>query len=106
MRVAFIGGTRFVWPAAVAHLLDAGHDRAVCHTRGHPTPAVGRVEPLHAARDELLAPDGPVEQWRPDVLVDTFPGGASAAKGRALAQCALRAQAGQVVAVSSMDVYQ
>jgi nucleoside-diphosphate-sugar epimerase len=105
VRVAFIGGTRFVGPAAVRHLLTAGHEVAVCHTGAHETPNVGRVEHLHAGRGELLATDGPVERWRPDALVDTFAGGASAAKGHELAACAARAGAGQVVAISSMDVY-
>ena len=105
MRVAFIGGTRFVGPAAVRQLLSAGHTVAICHTGAHETPTVGRVDHLHGSRDELLAPDGPVERWRPEALVDTFAGGASALKGRALAQCAIRAEAGHVVAVSSMDVY-
>lgn len=105
MRVAFIGGTRFVGPAAVHHLLAAGHEVAVCHTGAHETPAVGAVEHLHAPRDELLAPGGPVERWRPAALIDTFPGGASAKKARALAACARRGEAGHVVAVSSMDVY-
>jgi nucleoside-diphosphate-sugar epimerase len=105
VRVAFIGGTRFVGPAAVRQLLSAGHEVAICHTGAHETPTVGRVEHLHGSRDELLAPDGPVERWRPEALVDTFAGGASALKGRALAQCALRAEAGHVVAISSMDVY-
>jgi nucleoside-diphosphate-sugar epimerase len=105
VRVAFIGGTRFVGPAAIRHLLAAGHEVAVCHTGAHETPTVGRVDHLHGDRDELLAPDGPIERWRPDALVDTFPGGASAAKGRALGACAARAEAKHVVAISSMDVY-
>jgi nucleoside-diphosphate-sugar epimerase len=46
-----------------------------------------------------------VERWRPDALVDTFAGAATAAKARALAGCAQRSGAGHVVAISSLDVY-
>ena len=42
---------------------------------------------------------------RPDAVVDTFAGGATAAKARQLGELAGRARAGRIVAVSSMDVY-
>jgi nucleoside-diphosphate-sugar epimerase len=47
-----------------------------------------------------------VQRWRPDVLVDTFAGGATKTKGeqlKALAECA---GARHLIVVSSMDVYQ
>jgi nucleoside-diphosphate-sugar epimerase len=106
MRVAFIGGTRFVGPAAVARLRDAGHEVAIAHSGVHEHPAVEHFEHLHGTRDELLATGGPVEAWRPEALVDTFAGGASAAKALALAACAARSGASHVVAISSVDVYQ
>jgi nucleoside-diphosphate-sugar epimerase len=106
MRVAFVGGTRFVGPVAVRHLREAGHEVAVAHTGAHEHDGVADVEHLHGTRDELLAPGGAVEAWRPDAIVDTFPGGATAEKARALAECARRSAVGHIVAVSSMDVYQ
>jgi nucleoside-diphosphate-sugar epimerase len=106
VRVAFIGGTRFVGPVSVGLLLEAGHDVAVGHSGVHEPPGgLGEADHLHASRDELLAPGGPVERWEPDALVDTFAGGASAEKGRDLARCAARCGAGHVVAISSLDVY-
>jgi nucleoside-diphosphate-sugar epimerase len=105
MRVLVIGGTRFLGPAAVKRLLAAGHEVAIAHSGEHEDQAVAAVEHLHGDRGELLAAEGPVDGWRPEVLVDNFPGGATAAKGTELATCAARTGA-HVVAVSSMDVYQ
>lgn len=78
---------------------------AIAHTGAHEIDVDG-VEHLHGTRDELLGEGGGVEAWRPDALVDTFPGGATAWKAEQLAACATRAGTGQIVAVSSMDVYQ
>lgn len=105
MRVVVIGGTKFVGPATVARLVSAGHPVAVAHSGAHEHPAVGAIEHLHGDRAMLLGVDGPIDGWRPDVLVDTFPGGATAGKGLELGDCAARNDA-RPVAVSSMDVYQ
>jgi nucleoside-diphosphate-sugar epimerase len=105
VRVVVIGGTKFVGPAAVGRLLAAGHEVAVAHSGAHEHPAVETAEHLHGERDDLLAPGGAIDGWHPEVIVDTFPGGATAAKGEALAACAARTGA-QVVAISSVDVYQ
>ena len=106
MRVAFIGGTNLVGPVAVRLLAEAGHDVAVAHSGEHEPPdGLPEAEHLHASRNELLAGDGPVERWRPSAFVDTFAGGASAAKGHALVRCAERCGADRIVAISSLDVY-
>jgi nucleoside-diphosphate-sugar epimerase len=105
MRVLLVGGTGPVGQASVPHLLGDGHDVAVAHTGTHELPELARVEHLHGDRAALLAAGGPVERWRPDALVDTFAGGATAAKAIELGQLAQRCRATQIVAVSSMDVY-
>ncbi|MBS1845791.1 MAG: hypothetical protein JST53_15345 [Actinobacteria bacterium] len=105
MKVVVIGGTKFVGPAAVARLVAGGHEVAVAHSGAHEHPAVGAVKHLHGDRDGLLSPDGHIDSWRPDAIVDTFPGGASAKKGEQLASCAAQPGA-HVVAISSVDVYQ
>ncbi|MEA2467848.1 MAG: hypothetical protein QOJ57_1974 [Thermoleophilaceae bacterium] len=105
MRVAVIGGTRFVGPVSVRLLLEAGHELAVAHSGKHEADGLEAAEHLHGPRGDLLAADGPVERWRPDALVDTFAGGASAEKGRELAACATASGARQIVAISSLDVY-
>jgi nucleoside-diphosphate-sugar epimerase len=102
LRVAFVGGTRFVGPVAVRLLLEAGHEVAVAHSGAHEAAGLEHVEHLHGSRADLLAPGGPVERWRADALVDTFAGGASAQKASELLTCG----AGRVVAISSLDVYQ
>lgn len=106
VRVVFIGGTNFLGPVAVRSLVAAGHEVAVAHTGAHEADLPDSVEHLHASRSGLLAPDGRVDQWTPEVLVDTFPGGATAAKAKQLGACAERVAARQIVAISSVDVYQ
>jgi nucleoside-diphosphate-sugar epimerase len=105
MRIVVIGGTKFVGPAAVGRLLAAGHEVAVAHSGAHEHPAVEAAEHLHGERGALLGAGGAIETWLPEVLIDTFPGGATAAKGEELADCATRTGA-RVVAISSVDVYQ
>lgn len=105
MRVAFVGGTRFVGPAAVRLLLEAGHEVAVAHSGEHEAAGLAAAEHLHGPRADLLAPGGLVERWTPHALVDTFAGGASAQKAGALVSCAERCGAEQVIGISSMDVY-
>jgi nucleoside-diphosphate-sugar epimerase len=105
VRVVLIGGTGPVGQSATPHLLAGGHELAVAHSGAHEPPGVVDVEHLHGDRAELLAEGGPVERWQPDVLVDTFAGGATAAKARLLGDLAARNGVRQIVAVSSMDVY-
>ena len=100
MRVIVIGGTKFVGPAAVGRLLAAGHEVAVAHSGAHEHPEVEAAEHLHGERGALLGADGATEGWRPEVLIDSFPGGATPAKGAELAACAARTEA-RVVAISS-----
>ena len=105
MRVILIGGTGPVGQSALPHLLAAGHSVAVAHSGAHEPPDLPDVEHLHGERDELLAAGGPVDRWKPEALVDTFAGGATADKARGLGQLAERCRAHRIVAVSSMDVY-
>jgi nucleoside-diphosphate-sugar epimerase len=105
MRVAFIGGTHYLGPVAVPLLLQASQEVVVAHSGTHEHPSVADVEHLHGSRDELFTEGGLIERWSPDVLVDTFAGGATAEKSRALIACAHRCGAAHIVAVSSMDVY-
>jgi len=106
VRIAFVGGTGFVGSAAVPVALDASHDVVVAHSGIHELVdgLSAQVEHIHGNREELLAPDGPVQRARPEVIVDTFRG-ATAAKADQLAACA-RACGARIVAVSSCDVYQ
>jgi predicted dinucleotide-binding enzyme len=55
MRIAFVGGTNFVGPAAVQSLVRAGHEVAVAHSGAYEHPTLSAREHLHGSRDELLA---------------------------------------------------
>ncbi|MXZ85052.1 MAG: NAD-dependent epimerase/dehydratase family protein [Acidimicrobiia bacterium] len=108
-RVAVVGGTRFIGVAAVRELLGAGHEVLVAHRGEHelgPDPALDPVEHCHGDRDTLLTKDGPVERFEPELIIDTFGGGASATKGEQLVGAATRCGAERLVVVSSCDVYQ
>lgn len=105
MRVLFIGGTGPVGQAAVPHLLAAGHDVVLAHTGAHEPPALAALQHVHGERAALLAPGGPAERTRPEVIVDTFAGGASEEKSRAVSALAERTGTAQLVVTSSMDVY-
>jgi len=85
MRVIFLGGTGPVGQAGIPHLLAAGHEVAVAHTGAHEPETLGSLEHLHGQRELLLAPAGAVERWRPDAIIDTFAGGATADKAREVA---------------------
>ena len=105
MRILFMGGTGPVGQAAVPYLLSAGHDLVLAHSGAHEPPALAGLEHLHGDRNALLAPGGPAERARPDAIVDTFAGGASAEKARAVSALAQRTGAGHLVVTSSIDVY-
>jgi nucleoside-diphosphate-sugar epimerase len=105
VRIVLVGGTGPVGRATTPHLLAAGHDVAVAHSGDHEPPGAADVEHLHGGRDALLASDGAVARWRPEVLVDTFAGGATSAKARLLGDVAEGCGAARIVAVSSLDVY-
>ena len=109
MRIAIVGGTRFVGVAAVRELVNAGLRVLVAHRGKHELAsdaAFDAVERCHGDRDDLLAEGGPVELFGPEVMIDTFGGGASAAKGEQLVAAASRCGVDRLVAVSSCDVYQ
>jgi nucleoside-diphosphate-sugar epimerase len=105
MRVLLVGGTGPVGQSALRPLLAAGHTVAVAHSGVHEPCGLPDVEHLHGARETLLAAGGPAERWSPEALVDTFAGGATAAKARELGRVAERCGAKRIVAVSSIDVY-
>jgi nucleoside-diphosphate-sugar epimerase len=102
VRVAFFGGTGPVGTSTVPRLLAAGHAVLVAHSGGHEPVEVAEAEHVHGDRAEVIPQ---VERWKPDVLIDTFAGGATAAKARELGDLAARSGVRRVVAISSMDVY-
>jgi nucleoside-diphosphate-sugar epimerase len=101
-----MGGTFYLGPVAVRHLVEAGHTVVVAHSGQHEHPDVQDVEHIHASRQELLTRGGPVERWRPDAVIDTFGEGATAEKAAQVGDFLQRSEAHHVVAISSVDVYQ
>lgn len=74
----------------------------VAHSGTHELPAGVAARHLHGDRDSLLAPDGPIAELRPDVLVDTRTKAGNAA---ALLACAQAGGTRRLIVVSSTDVY-
>lgn len=104
MRVAVLGGTRFIGLAVVEDLVGAGHEVLVVH-RGEHEPAeavLAEVGHLHANRRELAGePAGALAAFAPDALVDLC------AMTGPDAEAVLAAVAGEprLVVASSQDVY-
>jgi len=70
VRVAVIGGTRFVGRAIVEELVERGDDVLVVH-RGETEPAdLPPVAHAHADRSRFADVAGDVARFRPDVVVD------------------------------------
>jgi nucleoside-diphosphate-sugar epimerase len=101
LRIAVLGGTRFIGRAIVEELIAAGHDVLVVH-RGHLEPDdMAPTLHLHCDRSDLIAHRAELAALEPDAAVDCR------ALTRADAETALAAlPAGiRLVVISSMDVY-
>ena len=110
MRVLFLGGTRFVGAHAARAVVRAGHTVAVAHSGRHEGSLPATVLHLHGPRQHLVRQSGEVDDFVPDVIVDTFSAGGdertTADKAANLLACAERNRSRRVVAISSCDVYQ
>ena len=100
MRVAVLGGTRFIGRAIVEELATGGHEVLVIHR--------GRLEPddmppvrhLHCERGELAAHRNAIESFGPEAAIDCR------ALTREDAETALRAfDSPRWIVISSIDVY-
>ena len=98
MRVAIVGGTRFIGLAVTTAIHRAGHDVLVIH-RGVTEPAeLPGVEHLHTDRHTL---GNQLRTWEPDAVIDTYAmTGVDAAAVLAAVPSGVR-----LVAISSVDVY-
>jgi UDP-glucose 4-epimerase len=101
VRIAVLGGTRFIGRAITEELAANGHELLVVH-RGRSEPeGLPAVDHLHIDRDELESARERLAEFRPDAAVDTY------ALSREDAEAALAAvPAGlAMVVLSSVDVY-
>lgn len=60
MRLLFVGGTGPVGVAACRAATERGHHVIVAHTGAHELPNDIDAEHFHGAREERLAPNGPI----------------------------------------------
>lgn len=99
MRIALLGGTRFIGRAIAIELAAAGHELCLIH-RGQTEPAdLPAARHVHMDRSDGGLRDA-IDGFRADALVDCF------ALGRADADAALAAAPrGRLLVLSSMDVY-
>jgi nucleoside-diphosphate-sugar epimerase len=101
MRVAFVGGTRFIGHAAATVAHARGHRVAVLH-RGTTPNELPFAEEFRVDRDNPSALSLALAKAKPDVVVDTRAMTKSQAETTALALKILRVPA---VVLSSQDVY-
>ncbi len=101
MRLAFVGGTRFIGHAAAAWAVSRGHDVSVLHRGRHPCEVPG-------ARDVIVDRGDPsalclaLARLAPDAIVDTRAMTRADAEVTALAS---KVTGAPVVVLSSQDVY-
>jgi nucleoside-diphosphate-sugar epimerase len=99
MRVALIGGTRFIGRAILRELTENGHDVLLVH-RGNTEPDdLPKAEHLHVDRNELGTKKDEIAAFRPDVVCDNI------AISRADAETVVGTIEARYVVISSMDVY-
>lgn len=100
MRVAVLGGTRFIGPAIIDELRARSHDVSVLH-KGNVDVHREDVHDVHVDRHDAAALAAAFDAAEPDVLIDTC------AYTRDDAELAIAAQPAGVrlVVLSSMDVY-
>jgi len=101
VRIAVLGGTRFIGRATVDELADSGHELLLIH-RGETEPdGLPDAEHLHTDRSDLERHADAIAAFRPDAALDCR------ALTRADAETALRAfpRGIRLVVLSSIDVY-
>jgi nucleoside-diphosphate-sugar epimerase len=101
MRIAILGGTRFIGRAVLEQLAGEGHSLLVIHRGEHEPPGLVDAEHAHVDRDDGTALAAALKPFDPEALVDISGMNATAA------DAALGAvdPSVKLVAISSGDVY-
>jgi UDP-glucose 4-epimerase len=101
LRIAVIGGTRFIGRAAVEELAAAGHELLIVHRGATEPEGMPKTRHLHVDRAELPDHKAELAAFRPDAALDCR------ALTRADAENVVAAMPAtvRIVVVSSMDVY-
>lgn len=101
MRVLLIGGTRFIGPALVEHLLAYGHDVALVHRGRTERDDMPAVPHQHADRADFAKLRAVVDAAHPDAVVDLL----ANQRGDAEGLVAAVPTGLPLVVLSSQDVY-
>jgi nucleoside-diphosphate-sugar epimerase len=102
VKVLVIGGTRFIGPAVVKRLLEAGWEVCLFHRGQTKAELPQGVEEILGDRREFRASARALGKVRPDIVLDMIPRDERDAEG---VMETFRGVARRVVAVSSQDVY-
>jgi nucleoside-diphosphate-sugar epimerase len=101
VRIAVLGGTRFIGRAAVEELHAAGHEILVIH-RGHLEPDdLPPVKHLHCERADLVHHRGELDAFGPEAAIDCR----ALTRRDAEASLAALASVARWIVISSVDVY-
>ena len=101
MRILIIGGTRFIGPHVVRHLVAAGHEVTLFH-RGETKIDLAGINQFYGDRRALSSFASEFKAVGPDVVLDMFP--YTEEDARSLMRV-FKGIARRVVAISSADVY-
>ncbi|MCA9704428.1 MAG: NAD-dependent epimerase/dehydratase family protein [Myxococcales bacterium] len=102
MRLLVIGGTSFMGPFVVQHLVDAGHEVAVFHRGTTIARLPTGVGAFRGDRKQLQAHAGALRDFRPDVVIDMI---LFTEQDACCAIETFRGVADRMVVPSSIDVY-
>lgn len=101
MRIAFVGGTRFIGHASARRAIARGHDVLVLHRGEHPC-EVARARSVCVDRSDADALVRALGAIHPDVVVDTR---ALTKRDAEIVAAAIRSLGAATVVLSSQDVY-
>jgi len=102
MKILVLGGTQFIGPCLVEHLVARGHEVAVFHRGQTQAPLPPAVRHLLGDRRRLAEHAAGLRRFAPDVVVDMI--ALTEEDARSLL-ATFRGSAGRLVVLSSGDVY-
>jgi len=102
MNILIIGGTRFIGPYVVRHLVDAGHEATVFHRGQTEADLPPVVNHLYGERRDLPAFQHEFKELAPQVVLDMI---AFTEQDAADLMSTFKRLAERVVVISSADVY-
>ncbi|KST66531.1 NAD-dependent epimerase/dehydratase family protein [Mastigocoleus testarum] len=102
MNILIIGGTNFIGPPVIRHLINMGHEVTVFHRGKTQTELPEQVHHLLGDRRDLNDFKSTFEQLAPEVVLDMF---AYTKDDAQILMKSFRGIARRVVVISSIDVY-